>query len=109
MSYKYDYLSTVSNWEAKKTLAVIKEAQNRKTVHRFHRRGWSNDKEKTMRAVARIPLWVLAHPEYGKYFQKDHVYEDRRKEQNAFFKLDHIETPWGEKISPQAFLEVDRL
>ena len=109
MAYNLDYLNKVSAWEAKKTLAVIKEAKAEKTIHRFHRNGWTNDKEKSGRRTAKIPIWVLASREYSKYFDPRIPYEDRRKEADKFLKLREVRTPWGEKISPEAFHLVDKL
>ena len=107
--FDIDYLKKVQVWEAQKTLAVIKEAKDQRTIHRFHRKGWTNDKEKSGRRTARIPIWVLADKEYSKYFNKEIPYEDRRKESDKFLRLNDVRTPWGEKISPQGFLLVDKL
>ena len=107
--FNYDYLKKVSEWEALKTLSIIKGVKERKVMHRHHRNGFSNDIEKSMRHTARIPLWVLASKEYSKYFDMNIPVEDRRKESDKFLKLTEVKTPWGEKISPQGFMTVDRL
>lgn len=107
--FMFDYLVKASNHEVKKTLSIIKEARIERQAHRLHRKGWTNDKEKSGRRSAKIPLWVLASREYSKYFDKNIPVEDRRKESDKFLKLEEVRTPWGEKISPKAFWLVDRL
>lgn len=107
--FNFDYLKKVSQWEAKKTMNLIEDNKIERSIHRTHRNGFTNDKAKSGRRSARIPIWVLANPEYAKYFDKEAPVEDRRREMENFLNLPYIRTPWGEKISPKAFLLVDRL
>lgn len=113
-----EYLRKVSLKEAQDTLTqirkaqtygIVKEVKEKRTIHRFHKRGFSNDKERSMRHVFKAPLWLLFHPEYSKYFPKCSDPKERQTHFLDFMRLPHIKTPWGEKISPRAFLVTDTL
>ena len=58
--------------------AVLEECKQQRAINWSSSRGWSKKKE--MRAQAKFPMWMVFHPEYGKYFSPDIPYEDRKKE-----------------------------
>ena len=65
--------------DAIKTMALMEDIKRMKTVYRHHRQGWTNDREKTMKHRCRIPLWMIFHKEYGKYFDPNaDVKEDKK-------------------------------
>ena len=71
-----EYLSEVKASEA---VQVMKQCKEEKSVHRFHRNGFSNDVEKTMRKIASFPVWFIFDPEYKKYFSPQMDVHERRK------------------------------
>ena len=72
--------------EAQKTIAVMEEIKLLKQTYRLHRKGWTNDKQRTMRHRVRVPLWMIFHKEYGKYFDKSADQHEDKKNTELFLK-----------------------
>lgn len=113
-----EYLKRVSLKEAQdtlvkiqkaKTYGIVKETKELRTIHRNYKRGYTDNNEARRRFTFRAPLWILFHPEYMKYFDKNATEEERKVDMTNFFKLPYIQTPWGEKIDPKTFLVIDKL
>lgn len=75
-----------SSDEAKQTIAVMNEIKDLKKMYRYNRNGWSNDKGKTMKHVAKIPLWMIFHKEYSKYFDPNMDRHEDKKNTESFLK-----------------------
>ena len=72
--------------EAVKTMAVMQEVKALKSIYRHHLNGWSNDKEKTMKHAARIPLWMIFDKEYSKYFSPLMDRHEDKKHTESFLR-----------------------
>ena len=64
---------------------VLKRCNDKRSIHRFHRSGWSNDRGKTMIAEAEIPLWVRIHFR-DTYFNIDQDRHEREKNMRKFIR-----------------------
>lgn len=67
-------------------MSLMQYIRDLKTVYRGHRKGWSNDKGKTMKHMAKIPMEYIFHPEYRKYFDPQMDRHEDRKNTDAFLK-----------------------
>ena len=73
---------------------VFDECKKNLTIYRHHRKGWTNDKEKSMKHITSIPEWVYFDPEHKKYFDPRMSKEERRKSidrwilKNDWFRYD---------------------
>lgn len=65
---------------------VFNDCKDKWSTYKNHKRGWSNDKEKTMRHVTSIPAWVYFDPEHSKYFDPRMGKEDRKKSIDKWIK-----------------------
>lgn len=70
------YLNDCSEAEAKKVMEHVKELRQ---TYRHHRRGYSNDRDKSFRHVLSFHPSVVFHPEFSKYFDTDMDAHERRK------------------------------
>lgn len=75
-----------SEKEAQQTLAVMNEIKELKSTYRFHRKGFTNDRERSMKHSARIPLWMIFHKEYSKYFDPEADKHEDKKNTAAFLR-----------------------
>ena len=69
-----------------KIIELAKQVKERRTMHRFHRNGFSNDRARSMRFIASVPLSLTFHPEYRKYFDPLMDPKDRKKNLFAFLR-----------------------
>jgi len=67
--------------EIKRTLEECKE---QRSLNLLSSNGWNKDK--TLKAKAKIPQWMIFDEEYGKYFDPEIPVEDRAKEKEKLLK-----------------------
>ena len=66
---------------------VLELAKTQRSVNRLHRNGFTNDRARTMRQIAFIPLhFRLTHPEYKKYFDPEMDKYEAKKNQMIFLR-----------------------
>lgn len=65
---------------------VLSHCADLKSVYRGHRKGYTNDRDKSMRHIATVPMWVLQDPEWGKYFDNTHNSIDLKKDVEKFLQ-----------------------
>lgn len=81
------YLSECSDQEALRVLAVAKQVKEKKSRYWSGNRGWTVDRERSMRHVASIPISFLFHPEFKKYFDPQATPEERKKDMDKFLRM----------------------
>lgn len=67
-------------------MTIMKEVKALKSIYRAHRQGWSNDREKSMKHAARIPLWMIFDKEKSRYFDPNMDKHEEKKELLNFLK-----------------------
>lgn len=84
MGLMSEYMKKVSDFEAVKVMEIAQAVKERRSIHRLHRNGYTNDRAKSMRMIASVPLALTFHPEYKKYFDPLMDAKERRKNLIAF-------------------------
>lgn len=80
------YLAECSPVESQKVLAHANAVKAQRAIYRHHRQGYSNDRGRTMRHIASVPVSVVFSKRYRHYFDPQIPYEDRRKMTMAFLR-----------------------
>lgn len=78
-----EHLKVASKRDVKE---VFDELKGLSSVYKHHRRGFSNDKGKTLRHVTTIPMWVLFDPLHKDYFDPRMDQHERSKNLDAWIK-----------------------
>ena len=77
----------VSESEAVKTLKVIEYNKHLRNLYANNNNGFTNDRGKTMKHEAKIPMLYMFHQEYKKYFDPMADRHENAKNIRAFLKL----------------------
>lgn len=81
--WDYNYLQRAS---AQDVRSIMRDCHDLRSVYRNHRRGYSNDRCRTMRHIAEIPISFYFDKEYSKYFDSSASPKDRQKDLDKFLQ-----------------------